>query len=48
MKNSKETSLNPYVFILDEGVLVDEIDGQSPALTPMMVTTADTANSNFH
>ena len=28
-----------------EGVLVDDIDGASDALNPMMVTTADTANS---
>ncbi|WP_303318832.1 transporter [Flavivirga abyssicola] len=36
---------NLSVSIRLEGILVDEIDGQSPALTPMMVTTADTANS---
>jgi hypothetical protein len=28
-----------------EGVLIDEIDGASPLLNPMMVTTADTTNS---
>ena len=33
------------VSIRLEGILVDEIDGESDLLNPMMVTTADTANS---
>lgn len=36
---------NLSVSVRLEGVLVDEIDGESALLTPMMVTTADTTNS---
>ena len=36
---------NLSVSVRLEGVLVTEIDGASPLLNPMMVTTADTANS---
>lgn len=36
---------NLSVSVRLEGVLVDEINGTSSALNPMMVTTADTANS---
>lgn len=36
---------NLSVSIRLEGVLIDEIDGASPLLNPMMVTTADTDNS---
>ncbi len=36
---------NLSVSIRLEAVLVDKIDGQSSALNPMMVTTADTTNS---
>jgi len=36
---------NLSVSLRLEGILIDEIDGASPDLNPMMVTTADTANS---
>lgn len=36
---------NLSVSVRLEGVLIDEIDGTSPLLNPMMVTTADIANS---
>jgi len=36
---------NLSVSVRLEGVIVDEIDSSSPLLNPMMVTTADTANS---
>ena len=36
---------NLGVSVRLEGVMISEIDGASPLLNPMMVTTADTANS---
>lgn len=40
-----KTGDNLSVSVRLEGVLIDEIDGTSPLLNPMMVTTADTNNS---
>lgn len=42
---SAKAGNNLAVSLRLEGVLVDEIDGASSLLNPMMVTTADTANS---